>query len=108
MQLKKVVLPAPLGPITLTIDFGSMVKSRLLTATRPPNFLVTPFASSRAMASGPPAVHLAGGQPRAALRAWPHSTRPMHLPFRRSQQRAARAVRRATESSLPAGSALLR
>src|SRR5687768_16178040 len=50
MQLKKVVLRAPLGPMTLTMAPGSMVKSSLLTATRPPNRLVAPTASSSAIA----------------------------------------------------------
>ena len=32
MMLKNVVLPAPLGPIRLTIEFSGIVKSTLLTA----------------------------------------------------------------------------
>ena len=41
MMLKNVVLPAPFGPMRLTIDFSGIVKSTLLTAMRPPNRLVT-------------------------------------------------------------------
>jgi hypothetical protein len=36
-MLKKVVLPAPFGPIRLMVDPRGMVKSTLSTATRPPN-----------------------------------------------------------------------
>src|SRR3990172_8325307 len=46
MQLKKVVFPAPFGPITLTMPPCSISKSRLLTATSPPKRLVTPSATS--------------------------------------------------------------
>ena len=42
MQLKKVVLPAPFGPMTLTIAPWSTSKSSSLTAISPPNRLVTP------------------------------------------------------------------
>src|SRR5712691_5500613 len=45
--LKNVVLPAPFGPIRLTIERSWMEKSTLLTATRPPKRLVTPRATSR-------------------------------------------------------------
>jgi hypothetical protein len=54
MQLKKVVLPAPLGPMTLTIEPSSSVKSSALTAVRPPNRLVT--------FSGPSGLGLALGE----------------------------------------------
>ena len=40
-QLKKVVFPAPLGPIRPTISPGWMSRSTLLTAVRPPNCIVT-------------------------------------------------------------------
>ena len=39
--LKNVVLPAPLGPMRLTIDPSGIVKSTSFTATRPPNRRVT-------------------------------------------------------------------
>src|SRR6266498_1557289 len=45
--LKKVVLPAPFGPIRPAIIPFSITKSTLLTATRPPNALVTLRASKR-------------------------------------------------------------
>src|SRR6266567_8926057 len=52
IMLKKVVFPAPFGPIRLTMARSSIVKSTLLTATSPPNRLVMPRAvSSSAMAS---------------------------------------------------------
>src|SRR5829696_3017783 len=44
-MLKNVVLPAPLGPIRLTIERSGMSKSISLTATRPPKTLVIPRAS---------------------------------------------------------------
>src|SRR5215211_1783372 len=45
-MLKNVVLPAPLGPIRLTIERSGMSKSTSLTAMRPPKTLVIPRASS--------------------------------------------------------------
>ena len=44
--LKNVVLPAPLGPIRLTIALGGMAKATSLTATRPPNLTVMCSACS--------------------------------------------------------------
>src|SRR3954466_16036484 len=44
-MLKKVVLPAPFGPIRPLIEPCSITKSMLFTATRPPKRLVTPRAS---------------------------------------------------------------
>src|ERR687894_1211615 len=44
-MLKNVVLPAPLGPIRLTIECSGMSKSTSLTATKPPKTLVIPRAS---------------------------------------------------------------
>src|SRR5215211_222215 len=44
-MLKNVVLPAPFGPIRLTIERSGMSKSTSLTATRPPKTLVIPLAS---------------------------------------------------------------
>src|SRR3990172_8285791 len=40
MQLKTVVLPAPLGPIRLAMERSSTSRSNWLTATRPPKRLV--------------------------------------------------------------------
>jgi len=40
-MLKSVVLPAPLGPMSETIDRSGISKEMSLTATRPPNSLVT-------------------------------------------------------------------
>src|SRR6266568_1637626 len=52
IMLKKVVFPAPFGPIRLTMARSSIVKSTLLTATSPPNRLVMPRAvSSSAIAT---------------------------------------------------------
>src|SRR5581483_8174296 len=47
MMLKKVVLPAPFGPIRPTIDPRGIEKSTRSTATSPPNVLVTARASRR-------------------------------------------------------------
>src|SRR3712207_2328765 len=44
-MLKNVVLPAPFGPIRLTIERSGMSKSTESTATRPPKILVMPRAS---------------------------------------------------------------
>jgi hypothetical protein len=49
MMLKNVVLPAPLGPIRLTIEFSGIVNSTLETATRPPNRFVTCWAWRRSV-----------------------------------------------------------
>src|SRR3712207_6646474 len=52
-MLKNVVLPAPFGPIRLTIECSGMSKSTSLTAMRPPKTLVIPRAS-RMWPSCPP------------------------------------------------------
>src|SRR3712207_5749156 len=44
-MLKNVVLPAPFGPIRLTIERSGMSKSTSLTAMGPPKTLVIPRAS---------------------------------------------------------------
>ena len=41
MQLKAVVFPAPLGPMSATISPWSTSSDRSLTATTPPNCMVT-------------------------------------------------------------------
>src|ERR687889_1228261 len=48
-MLKKVVLPAPFGPIRLTMERSGMSKSTESTATRPPKTFVT-FRASRILA----------------------------------------------------------
>src|ERR671913_1602190 len=50
-MLKNVVLPAPFGPIRLTMERSGMLKSTELTATRPPKTLVIPRASRMLAAS---------------------------------------------------------
>src|SRR5213596_1392974 len=45
MTLKNVVLPAPFGPMRLTIEPSGMTKSMFETATSPPNCFVTARAS---------------------------------------------------------------
>src|SRR5215212_10078035 len=52
-MLKKVVLPAPFGPIRLTIDRSGMMKSTSLTAIRPPNSLRTRSARRRSATPDP-------------------------------------------------------
>src|SRR5215210_6411048 len=44
-MLKKVVFPAPFGPIRLTMPLSGMSKSTALTATSPPKTLLIPRAS---------------------------------------------------------------
>src|ERR671918_2435840 len=51
-MLKNVVLPAPFGPIRLTIAPSGIVKSTSLTATRPPNSLRTSLTTSRSAMLG--------------------------------------------------------
>src|SRR5436309_10533946 len=46
MQLNRVVLPEPFGPISPTISPSRTAKSTPSTATRPPKRLVTPLPSS--------------------------------------------------------------
>src|SRR5688500_2177482 len=48
-MLKKVVLPAPFGPIRLTIEPVGIVKSMSLTAISPPISLRTSTACSRSV-----------------------------------------------------------
>ena len=50
-MLKKVVLPAPLGPMIETIDRGLIEKSTSSTATRPPKILETSLALESASPS---------------------------------------------------------
>src|SRR3712207_6257246 len=52
-MLKNVVLPAPFGPIRLTIECSGMSKSTSLTAMRPPKTLVIPRAWRMLVTSRP-------------------------------------------------------
>src|SRR5882762_483115 len=52
MQLNRVVLPAPLGPIRANTSPSSTSKLTLSTATRPPKRLVTPLMRRMAAKSG--------------------------------------------------------
>src|ERR687894_1414233 len=61
-MLKNVVLPAPFGPIRLTIELSGMSKSTSLTATRPPKTLVIPRAS-RMLSTFCPFSSATGGSP---------------------------------------------
>ena len=65
--LKKVVLPAPLGPMMLTMPPFGMSRSTSRTATRPPNRLVTPRAWSRTSPLGGRAAGAAGRVRRGRL-----------------------------------------
>src|SRR3990167_8190769 len=61
IQLKKVVLPAPLGPIRPTISDLPTLKLILLKAFIPPKRLLRPLTSN-IIASGPPTTpHLLPG-----------------------------------------------
>ena len=48
-MLKKVVLPAPFGPMSDTIERSGMTKSTSFTATSPPNSLRTAVATRRSV-----------------------------------------------------------
>src|SRR6185369_5766766 len=50
IRLKSVLLPAPFGPIKAWIEPSSTFRLTSLTATRPPNRIVTLFSSSIAIA----------------------------------------------------------
>src|SRR4051794_7676240 len=52
MRLKRVVLPAPFGPMTLVTLPFAMSRSTAFTATRPPNRLVIRRTSSSAASPG--------------------------------------------------------
>src|SRR5918997_1010529 len=74
-MLKNVVLPAPFGPIRLTMARSGMSKSTELTATRPPNTLVIPRASrifvppfAEAFVASAPAAFTLGSSAFAASR----------------------------------------
>ena len=61
MQLKNVVLPAPLGPMSETIARWGTVNVMSLTATRPPKIFEMLVASSRARRRRPGPARAAGG-----------------------------------------------
>src|SRR4029450_9182688 len=63
-MLKNVVLPAPFGPIRLTIERSGMSKSTSLTAMSPPKTLVIPRASR--MFARMPFSSLTGASPDLA------------------------------------------
>src|SRR5437763_10034041 len=63
-MLKKVVLPAPFGPMIDTIDLRGMSKLTSSTATSPPKILLTPEAE-RIAPSPPAGVGSAVGRSRA-------------------------------------------
>ena len=50
-MLKKVVLPAPLGPMIETIDLGLIANDTSSTATRPPKIFETRCAQSKSAAA---------------------------------------------------------
>src|SRR5215211_179793 len=61
-MLKNVVLPAPFGPIRLTIEPCGIAKSRSLTATRPPNSLrIVAATSTSPRSSATSALRSPGG-----------------------------------------------
>src|SRR5829696_926991 len=72
-MLKNVVLPAPFGPIRLTIERSGMSKATSLTAMRPPKTLVIPRASRM-------------------LPAWPFSSATGYTPERGARVAALTAV----------------
>ena len=62
-MLKKVVLPAPFGPMIDTIERGATAIETSLTATSPPNALLT-----RAVASIAPSLDGSTGSARVSAR----------------------------------------
>ena len=66
MTLKNVVLPAPLGPMMLTMPPAGMSRLMSRTATRPPNRLVTDRAARRVSAAPPGVVAAAAAAAAAA------------------------------------------
>jgi hypothetical protein len=65
-MLKKVVFPAPFGPMRLTMDLSGISKSTALTATRPPKALVIPRVSRMfEVSSVISANHCLAGLPRS-------------------------------------------
>src|ERR1035437_3488401 len=74
MQLKSVVLPAPLGPTSPTLSPLSTVKFTSRTAAMPPNDLVTPVTDSSEPPSEPPS-----GAPVGSATSWGRRTlRPLN------------------------------
>ena len=53
IKLKRVVLPAPLGPIKPTISPRLIKKSTRSTAANPPKYFLTPFPSRIGIFPGP-------------------------------------------------------
>src|SRR5215217_1102656 len=74
-MLKNVVLPAPFGPIRLTMDRSGMSKSTESTATRPPKTLVIPRATSMLVSPARPPSS-ATGRPTNRL-GFVHLLRPL-------------------------------
>ena len=73
-MLKKVVLPAPFGPMRLTIEPFGMMRSALFTATRPPKRLVTDLACSTMSRS--PSGRFASGVAAGVVEGLPGSMEP--------------------------------
>src|SRR4030042_696478 len=72
MQLKRVVLPEPLGPITAWMALSAISRSSWSTATRPPKRLVTLRAMSTLVVIDVLSLPAGGGFARSghALRGW--------------------------------------
>src|SRR6266545_2297068 len=108
--LKKVVLPAPLGPIRLTMPPPGMVKLTLSTATSPPKRTVI---SSARRASGVPVstsivLAVAQHQPGAALRqeALPPEQHHQHQRAAEDQEAVRREVDVGAERGVEGGAQL--
>src|ERR671923_242979 len=68
MTLKRVVFPAPFGPMTLTISPSPTTSSSRLMQVSPPKAMETPFTSRTGVIRSPPAAFRrapAGGPPSA-------------------------------------------
>src|SRR5690348_17191331 len=67
IKLKTVVFPAPLGPITLTICRGQILRSTSCTAARPPKYFVTLLNSRSGLAELPSKCSTLIEHPRLAV-----------------------------------------
>src|SRR5687767_14864213 len=84
----KVVLPAPLGPISACISPGTISRSRWSVATRPPKRLVRPatLSSTSAMAisgarrAAEQRIDAAAGVERDQDQQWPEDDLPVFAP----------------------------
>ena len=104
-MLKKVVLPAPFGPISETIDWAGMSNVTSLTAVRPPNRLVIRSARRIGVRRRGPGCLLARGAGARPRRARAHAVPSGSLPSCASSAgiSAVSSSRRRRSGSSPCG-----